>query len=223
MQQQSQAGGSQLLHGKHVAMLLTDGVEQVEYTDPRHFLEEHGAQVTLVSPKPKDSQLQGFNHLTPADSFLVEMDVRDAKPEIFDALVLPGGVANPDSLRLSSDSVDFIRNFAGEGKPIAAICHGPWTLIDAGVAQGKRLTSWPSLQNDLRNAGAQWSDEAVVVDGKLVTSRKPDDLPAFDQALLKALTELPAQAAPAEKRVATPNVAETVHNVQEEPGSQMTG
>ncbi|HEX4331334.1 MAG TPA: DJ-1/PfpI family protein, partial [Usitatibacter sp.] len=123
-----------------------------------------------------------------ADEFTVEMDVRDAKPDQFDALVLPGGVANPDMLRLSKEAIGFIKDFGGTSKPIAAICHGPWTLIDAGIAKGKRMTSWPTLQNDLRNAGAKWSDEQVVVDGRLVTSRKPDDIPAFDDALLEKLT-----------------------------------
>lgn len=175
------------LQGKRVAVLMTDGVEQVEYTGPRSFLEEHGAQVTLISPKGKGEQVQGFKHLSLGDKFTVEMDVRDARPEDFDALVLPGGVANPDQLRLSNESIGFVRRFGQAGKPIAAICHGPWTLIDAGVAQGKRVTSWPTLKEDLRNAGAEWTDAPVVVDGKLVTSRKPDDIPAFDEALLKEL------------------------------------
>jgi protease I len=189
MEQQQQ---NSALQGKRVAVLMTDGVEQVEYTGPRRFLEEHGAQVTLVSPKPRGEEIQGYNHLSPGDRFPVEMDVHDARPGQFDALVLPGGVANPDRLRLSSEAIAFIRDFAREDKPIAAICHGPWTLIDAGVARGKRMTSWPSLQADLRNAGAQWSDEPVVVDGRLVTSRKPDDIPAFDQALLQELTQATA-------------------------------
>jgi protease I len=176
------------LQGKRVAVLMTDGVEQVEYTRPRQFLEQHGAQVTLVSPKSKGEQVQGFNHLSPADRFTVELDVKDARPGDFDALVLPGGVANPDQLRLSKDAITFIREFAQEAKPIAAICHGPWTLIDAGVAKGKRLTSWPSLQQDLKNAGAQWSDEPVVIDGHLVTSRKPDDIPKFDEAMMQVFS-----------------------------------
>lgn len=177
------------LRGKHVAVLMTDGVEQVEYTKPREFLEQHGAKVTLVSPKPKGEAIQGFNHLTPGDRFTVEADVRDVRPGDFDALVLPGGVANPDRLRLSTEAITFIREFARENKPIAAICHGPWTLIDAGIVAGKRMTSWPSLREDLRNAGAAWSDEPVVVDGKLVTSRRPDDIPVFDRALLQELTQ----------------------------------
>jgi protease I len=177
------------LRGKRVAVLMTDGVEQVEYTSPREFLEQHGAQVTLVSPKPKGDAVQGFNHFEPGDKFQVELDVRDARPVEFDALLLPGGVANPDQLRLSMESITFIREFARENKPIAAICHGPWTLIDAGIAKDKQVTSWPSLQEDLRNAGAHWCDQDVVVDGKLVTSRKPDDLPAFNQALLVELQD----------------------------------
>lgn len=176
------------LHGKHIAVLMTDGVEQVEYLKPRAFLEENGAEVTLVSPKEKGETIQGFNHLTPADTFNVELDIRNARAGDFDALLLPGGVANPDSLRLSDPSIAFIREFARENKPIAAICHGPWTLIDAGLVQGKRITSWPSLREDLCNAGGEWVDEQVVVDGKLVTSRKPDDIPAFNQALMKELT-----------------------------------
>ena len=177
----------QTLRGKRVAVLMTDGVEQIEYTSPRTFLEQHGAQVTLISPKAKGEQVQGFNHLSMGERFDVEMDVREANPRQFDALLLPGGVANPDQLRLSAASIDFIRNFAAEEKPIAAICHGPWTLIDAGVAKASHMTSWPSLQNDLRNAGAEWTDDEVVIDGRLITSRKPDDLPAFNEALRKAL------------------------------------
>ncbi len=187
MQQNSQPGAGQALQGKRVAILMTDGVEQVEYTGPRNFLEQQGAKVTLVSPKPSGDEIQGFNHLDPADKFKVELDVRDARPADFDALVLPGGVANPDQLRLSTEAITFIREFGRENKPIAAICHGPWTLIDADLVTGKRMTSWPTLQLDLQNAGAQWTDEQVVVDGKLVTSRKPDDIPAFNQAILSEL------------------------------------
>jgi protease I len=178
----------QSLQGKRVAMLMTDGVEQIEYTSPRSFLEQHGVQVTLLSPKGVGESIQGFKHLTPADQFKVEKNVKDAKPADYDGLVLPGGVANPDLLRLSLESIEFIRQFAESDKPIAAICHGPWTLIDAGVARAKHMTSWPSLTVDLRNAGAEWSDEPVVVDGRLITSRKPDDLPLFNDAILKELS-----------------------------------
>jgi protease I len=181
--------GDRSLQGKHVAVLMTDGVEQVEYLEPRKFLEQHGAQVVLIAPKEKGEAIQGFNHLTPADNFEVELDVRDARAGDFDALVLPGGVANPDNLRLNNTAIALIREFAREDKPIAAICHGPWTLIDAGIAEGKRMTSWPSLKEDIRNAGGEWVDEAVVVDGKLVTSRKPDDLPVFNRAILEELTQ----------------------------------
>lgn len=178
---------TQSLQGRRVAVLMTDGVEQVEYTEPRRFLEEQGVQVTLVSPKKAGEDIQGFNHLTPDQTFKVELSVQDAHPGDYDLLLLPGGVANPDNLRLSAESIAFIKAFGDEGKPIAAICHGPWPLIEAGIAESKHLTSWPSLQNDLRNAGAEWTDEEVVVDGKLITSRKPDDIPAFNEAILKQL------------------------------------
>jgi protease I len=187
-----QANQNPRLRGKRVAILMTDGVEQVEYTEPRGFLEQQGAEVTLVSPKSEGSEIQGFNHLAPGDRFQVERAIRDARPGDFDALVLPGGVANPDRLRLSPEAIIFIREFAREDKPIAAICHGPWPLIDADLVQDKRMTSWPSLKTDLSNAGAIWVDAPVVVDGKLVTSRKPDDIPAFNEALLQKLTEAPA-------------------------------
>ena len=179
---------NQVLKDKRVAVLMTDGVEQIEYTSPRSFLEKHGAQVVLLSPKNAGESIQGFNHMTPGDKFEVEKSVSEAKPNDYDALVLPGGVANPDQLRLSPESIAFIRDFAQLDKPIAAICHGPWALIDAGVANAKHMTSWPSLQQDLRNAGAEWTDDEVVIDGRLITSRKPDDLPAFNNALLTELT-----------------------------------
>ena len=182
---------SKPLQGKRVAMLMTDGVEQIEYTSPRSFLEEQGATVVLLSPKAAGDDVQGFNHMQPADRFKVEMNVRDAKPADFDGLVLPGGVANPDQLRMSKDAIAFIRDFDAEDKMVAAICHGPWTLIDAGIATGKHLTSWPSLKRDLTNAGAEWSDEQVVLDARLITSRKPDDLPAFNDMLLKELLVAP--------------------------------
>ncbi|MBV7539258.1 type 1 glutamine amidotransferase [Duganella sp. sic0402] len=175
------------LQDKHIAVLMTDGVEQVEYTQPRDFLEQQGARVTLVSVKPKGEQVQGYHHQDPADQFTVELNVRDARPGDFDALLLPGGVANPDTLRLHSEAISFIREFGRENKPIAAICHGPWTLIDAGLVKDRQITSWPSLQQDLQNAGADWRDQEVVTDGTLVTSRKPDDIPAFNDAFKQAL------------------------------------
>ena len=179
------------LEGKRVAMLMTDGVEQIEYTSPRSYLEERGATVVLLSPKDAGEEVQGFNHLQPGDKFRVEMNVRDANPNDFDALVLPGGVANPDNLRMSREAIDFIRGFDVEDKPVGAICHGPWTLIDAGIATSKHMTSWPSLKKDLINAGAEWTDDEVVIDDRLVTSRKPDDLPAFNDALVKELMLAP--------------------------------
>lgn len=183
-------GNPPSLKGRSVAVLMTDGVEQVEYIEPRRFLEQQGVKVTLVSPKKAGEDIQGFNHLTPDQTFKVELSVQDAKPGDFDMLLLPGGVANPDSLRLSKESIAFIKSFGDEDKPIAAICHGPWPLIDAGVAESKHLTSWPTLALDLRNAGAEWTDEEVVVDGKLITSRKPDDIPAFNDAVMKQLLVL---------------------------------
>jgi protease I len=182
---------SQPLQGKRVAMLMTDGVEQIEYTSPRSYLEERGATVVLLSPKDAGEEVQGFNHLQRGDKFKVEMNVRDANPTDFDALVLPGGVANPDNLRMSREAIDFIRAFDVEDKPVGAICHGPWTLIDAGIATAKHMTSWPSLKRDLTNAGAEWTDDEVVIDARLVTSRKPDDLPAFNDALVKELLMAP--------------------------------
>jgi protease I len=178
----------QSLQGVCVAVLMTDGVEQIEYTSPRSFLEQHGAKVVLLSPKNAGEQIQGFNDLSPGDKFTVEKNVKEAKPADYDGLVLPGGVANPDMLRLSPESIAFIHDFAASDLPVAAICHGPWTLIDAGVAKAKQMTSWPSLAVDLRNAGAEWIDDEVVVDGRLITSRKPADLPAFNDAMLKELT-----------------------------------
>lgn len=183
-------GNPPSLKGRTVAVLMTDGVEQVEYTEPRRFLEQQGVKVTLVSPKKAGEEIQGFDHLTPDQKFKVELSVQDAKPADFDLLLLPGGVANPDNLRMSKESIAFIKSFGDEDKPIAAICHGPWPLIDAGVAESKHLTSWPTLEIDLRNAGAEWTDDEVVVDGKLITSRKPDDIPAFNDAILKQLLVL---------------------------------
>jgi protease I len=182
---------SKPLQGKRVAMLMTDGVEQIEYTSPRSFLEEQGATVVLLAPKAAGDEVQGFNHMQPADRFRVEMSVGDAKPADFDGLVLPGGVANPDQLRMSKEAIDFIRDFDAEDKMVAAICHGPWTLINAGIATGKHVTSWPSLKRDLTNAGAEWTDEPVVLDARLITSRNPDDLPVFNDMLLKELLVAP--------------------------------
>lgn len=180
------------LDAKRIAVLMTDGFEQVEFTGPRDFLQEHGAVITIVSPKAKGKQVVGMHHKDEGDSFDIDLTVAEAQARDYDALLLPGGVANPDELRIDPASVAFVKEFAVAGKPIAAICHGPWTLIDAQAVSGKQMTSWPSLQADLRNAGAVWRDEEVVVDGNLVTSRKPDDIPAFNEAFLAVLMKAKA-------------------------------
>lgn len=169
-----------------VAFLVApEGIEQVELTGPWQAVEDAGGRAVLLSTQ--DGTVQAFHHLDKGDTFPVDVVVGDADVADYDALVLPGGVANPDNLRTDEDAVAFVREFVASGKPVAAICHAPWTLVEAGVVEGRTLTSWPSLQTDLRNAGATWKDEEVVVDGNLVTSRKPDDLPAFNRELLAAL------------------------------------
>jgi protease I len=170
-----------------VAVLATDGVEQVELTEPVKALKAAGAQVAVISPKA--GQIQGMNHDQKGDTITVDHELSAVTAESFDALVLPGGVANPDYLRVNPEAVAFVRSFVEHGKPIAAICHGPWTLIEADAVRGQKMTSWPSLKTDLRNAGATWVDEEVVVDGRLVTSRKPDDLPAFTREMIKLFTK----------------------------------
>jgi protease I len=171
------------IKGRRVAVLATDGVEQVELTEPVKALREAGAKVDVISPK--DGDIQGMNHHDMGDKLKVDVGLKDARADDYDALVLPGGVANPDTLRTIPEAVSFVKSFLGAQKPIAAICHGPWTLIDAGGVKGKRVTSWPSLKQDLTNAGASWSDEPVVKDKLLVTSRKPDDLPQFNRAMIE--------------------------------------
>ena len=175
------------LAGKRVAILVADGFEQVELTEPRRALEEAGAHVALVSSSL--DQVQGFNHADKADLFPVEVHLDDANEGEFDALLLPGGVANPDALRLRENAVAFVRAFADAGKPIAAICHAPWLLIEAGIVRGRKLTSWPSLKTDLINAGATWVDEEVVTDNGLVTSRRPSDIPAFNRKMIEEIAE----------------------------------
>jgi protease I len=169
-----------------VAVLATDGVEQVELTEPVKALKQAGAVVTVVSLKA--GAIQGMNHDQKGDKLPVDKALSAVKPQQFEALVLPGGVANPDYLRVNPEAVAFVKHFAEGGKPIAAICHGPWTLIEADAVRGKTMTSWPSLKTDLTNAGARWVDEECVVDGALVTSRKPDDLRAFNQQLLQVFS-----------------------------------
>ncbi len=185
------------LTGKKVALLVADGFEQVELAEPKKALEAEGAQARIVSPAK--NQVQGFNHLDKADRFTVDVPLEEADAEDFDALVLPGGVANPDQLRTLPRAVQFIRSFFDDDKPVAVICHGPWTLIDAGVAKGRRLTSWPSLKTDLVNAGANWEDKEVVVDRNLVSSRKPADLPAFNREMVKLFAAIKAPGASARK------------------------
>ncbi|MFZ0425991.1 MAG: type 1 glutamine amidotransferase domain-containing protein [Xanthobacteraceae bacterium] len=173
------------LKGRTIALLATDGVEQVELTEPVKALKAVGASVKVVSDK---SEIQAFKHHDKATKIRADESLADASPEDFDGLVLPGGVINPDALRLMPEAIDFVQHFVEEKKPIAAICHGPWTLIDAGGVKGKKMTSWPSLKADLTNAGATWVDEQVVVDADLVTSRKPDDLPAFNKKMIEAFS-----------------------------------
>ncbi|KRF02668.1 glutamine amidotransferase [Nocardioides sp. Soil777] len=171
---------------KRIAFLTASkGIEAVELTDPWDAVTGAGHTAELLSPESGEVQL--FNHLDKAETRTVDTTVADASVDDYDALVLPGGVANPDALRMDEKSVAFIKAFVDSGKPVAAICHAPWTLVEAGVLSGKRVTSWPSLQTDIRNAGGDWVDEEVVEDGNLITSRNPDDLPAFSKALLSAL------------------------------------
>ncbi len=175
------------LNGRTVAVLATDGVEQVELTEPVKALKAAGATVHVVSPK--QGSLQGWNHHDKGDPIPVDQPLEGAEPGRYDALLLPGGVVNPDELRLQPKAIEFIRHFVESGKPIAAICHGPWTLIDAGGVKGRRMTSWPSLKTDLTNAGASWEDSEVVTDRGLVTSRKPDDIPAFSRKMIEEFRE----------------------------------
>ena len=175
------------LSGKRIAFLATDGVEQIELTQPREAIAAAGAQVELVSLEA--GAIQGVNHMDKGDEFPVDRVVTDANANDYDGLVLPGGVANPDFLRGNDDAVKFVREFFNQRKPVAAICHGPWTLVEAGVVQGRTLTSWPTLQTDIRNAGGTWVDEEVHVDEGLVTSRKPDDLDAFCAKAIEEFAE----------------------------------
>jgi protease I len=175
------------LAGRTIAVLATDGFEQSELTEPVAALRQVGAEVRIVAPK--DGAIQGWRHHDKGDTVPVDVNVSRADPESFDGLVLPGGVINPDALRLVPEAIDFVRAFVRSGKPIAAICHGPWTLIDAGGVAGRRMTSWPSLRTDLTNAGAHWVDEPVVTDRGLVTSRRPDDLPAFCRKMIEEMAE----------------------------------
>jgi protease I len=175
------------LDGKKVAFLATDGVEQVELTEPWKAVEQEGGQPELVSLE--EGQIQGFNHLDKADTFDVDRAVADASADDYDGLVVPGGVANPDFMRMDENAVQFVRAFFEAGKPAAVICHGPWMLVEADVVRDREVTSWPSLKTDIRNAGGNWVDEEVVVDAGLVTSRNPDDLPAFCEKVVEEICE----------------------------------
>lgn len=173
------------MSAKRIAILATDGFEQSELMEPRRRLKDAGFDVEVVSPKA--GEIRGWQHKEWGDTVPVDVRLSEASPDDYDALVLPGGQMNPDSLRLEPAAVDFVRAFAASGKPLAAICHGPWLLVESGAAKGKQVTSWPSLTTDLANAGAHWQDAPVVTDGPLITSRKPDDIPQFTDAVVRAL------------------------------------
>jgi protease I len=175
------------LKGKRVAFLFTDGAEQAEVTEPLEAVRKAGAEADIVSLEKGEVEM--WKHFDKGDKMTAEVAVADADPSDYDGLVLPGGVANPDQLRLNKDAVKFVRAFFEQDKPVGVICHGPWMLVETGVAKGRKVTSWPSLQTDLRNAGADWVDEEVVVDNGLVTSRKPDDLPAFCAKIVEEIAE----------------------------------
>jgi protease I len=182
---------SDRLSGTRIAFLATDGVEQVELTEPLEAARNEGAETVLLNLSA--DKIQAFNHLDPADTFEVQGAVADADPADFDGLVLPGGVANPDRLRTDDDAVAFVRAFFDQDKPVAAICHAPWTIVEAGAARGRTLTSWPSLRTDIENAGGHWVDEELHVDGNLATSRKPDDLPAFCNQMVEMMARAPSR------------------------------
>ena len=175
------------LQGKRVAILAADMVERVELVEPRKALEDAGATVELVSLE--EGEIKSFDHFDPSEAVAVDRTVEEAQTDDYDALLVPGGVGNPDQLRGDENAVAFVRGFFEQRKPVAAICHAPWILIEAGVVQGRTVTSWPTLQTDLRNAGAEWVDREVVVDDGLVTSRKPDDIPAFNAKMIEEFAE----------------------------------
>jgi len=177
---------TQKLEGIRVAILAADGFEQAELQEPLEFLIQNGAQTQVVSTKP--GSIQGMKHLEPGDKVNVDRLIEAVDPEDFDALVMPGGLANPDTLRQSDQVLRFVRDFSNSGKPIAAICHAPWILISAGLVRGRRLTSWPGIQDDVRNAGGTWEDKAVVANGNWVTSRHPGDIPQFNEAMAELFT-----------------------------------
>lgn len=175
------------LEGKKIAILATDGFEQVELTEPKKNLEDEGAEVTVLSVEKTPNEIKGWDKTDWGKTVKVDALAKDANPAQFDALVLPGGQINPDKLRIDKDAVSFVKRFVETGKTVAAICHGPWTLIEADVVRGKTFTSWPSVHTDLKNAGANWVDKEVVVDGQFISSRKPEDIPAFSEKIVEAL------------------------------------
>jgi protease I len=175
------------LQGKTIAVIATDMVEQVELVEPRKALKDAGAETHLISLKP--GEIQGFNHFDKADKFKVDKTIDEVDASDYDALMIPGGVGNPDQLRGDENVVAFVQELFEAGKPVAAICHGPWVLVEAGAVSGRKLTSWPTLQTDIRNAGGNWVDREVVVDQGLVTSRKPDDIPAFNKKMIEEFCE----------------------------------
>ncbi len=183
------------LNGKRVAILVTDGFEEVELTKPREALDQAGAKTQVVSPK--DGKVKGWRHTEWGNEIPVDLPLSQAKVDQFDALLLPGGVISPDKLRMQPEAVAFVKAFFDAGKPVAAICHGPWTIVEAGVAKGRRIASWPSLKTDIKNAGAEWVDQEVVKDGNLVSSRKPDDIPAFNRAMIELFSQSREQGRPA--------------------------
>ncbi|MGH9716851.1 MAG: type 1 glutamine amidotransferase domain-containing protein [Candidatus Acidiferrales bacterium] len=168
-----------------IAILATDGFEQVELTEPRKALDDAGAQTSVVSAKSKGDEIRGWKFKEWGDRVKVDVSLDEARPDDFDALLLPGGVMNPDKLRMETKAVAFVKAFFDARKPVAAICHGPWMIVEAGAARGRKIASWPSIKTDLRNAGAEWVDSEAVVDGNLVSARKPDDIPAFNRAMLE--------------------------------------
>lgn len=178
---------SESLHGKKIAILATDGFEQVELTEPKKALEEAGAKTEVISPK--SGEIRGWKFKEWGDAVNVDKTLDQAKVQDYDALVLPGGVINPDHLRMEPRAVSFVRDFVQTGRPVAAICHGPWTLVEADVVRGKTFTSWPSVKTDLKNAGAKWVDKEVATDGQFISSRKPDDIPAFSKAIIQAVSQ----------------------------------
>jgi protease I len=182
------------LNELRVAILVDDGFEQVELMEPRKALDDAGAETSVVSPQRE--QVRGWNFTEWGEQVPVDVRLSEADPDEFDALLLPGGVMNPDRLRMQPDAVAFVSDFFEAGKPVAVICHGPWTVIEAGAARERRITSWPSLKTDLVNAGAEWVDQEVVVDGNLVSSRKPDDIPAFNREMIALFSRVPGGVGP---------------------------